>query len=171
MARSFKFKNNNYLDSSSVIHNGVKLNEYLQNEVDNFYYVYVVGETKVNEYDPILLKERNYSDYFHIDGSEIIVDKNCDVLIEGEIFLERIFDIDYLFITIYQSRNGVDINSGGSIQSGGHYYQTAHFSKYLFNCLKGDRFRIVLNNPNYSRSSYEIRGDYGNSRFTFQILK
>ena len=103
MARSFKFKNNNYLDSSSVIHNGVKLNEYLQNEVDNFYYVYVVGETKVNEYDPILLKERNYSDYFHIDGSEIIVDKNCDVLIEGEIFLERIFDIDYLFITIYQS--------------------------------------------------------------------
>ncbi len=142
----------------------------LQDVANKIYCVVPDSETLYYENNEVHISEHIKNEYFHVEDQYIVVDKDCKVLVDGQVFLEGLNNIFYIFAFIYQNRGGTDISNINSIISGGMTYQTLHISKGLFDCLAGDRFRVVLNNPSYGGSAFTLRGGHDNSRFTFQVI-
>lgn len=161
MAKSFKFKNNNYVDSTGIVHNKTLLSTLLDkllNVVPTKYLLATISDSShVSNVDwtkMLLIKsEGNVKNTeLTVENNVIKVGKNISRLkISASVFCEGIVNGAYIWgaICVNDSRACMTITSGT-------YYQSAIFPPKIINVQENDLISLQLNTSSSSNVSERL---------------
>lgn len=142
MAKSFKFKNNNYVDSTGIVHNKTLLSTLLDKLLNVVPTKYLLAEISTNGYiahegfsDLVLTQlENNTDDKLVVENNTIIIKQDIKhVRVSGVIFCEGLENTAYIWGILYKSGYSFlnMINSGS-------YFQSVVFPAKIISVQKND---------------------------------
>lgn len=164
MGKRFKYKDNNYLDSTGIVHNKEILKNYLDNKNPKYAVATIDYNVNISSSYKVPLNALYQSGGFKQENNYIVIPKGVNLIsVSGSVFAEAWpGGSAYLWGQIRKN----DIIVSSSINIGPGSFLSASIPPVIINVNEGDKISLIADSP----GGGILRGGYINSWLNIQVL-
>lgn len=164
MSKRFKYKDNNYLDSTGIVHNKEILKNYLDNKSPKYAVATIDYNVNISSSYKVPLNALYQSGGFKQENNYIVIPKGVNLIsVSGSVFADAWpGGSAYLWGQIRKN----DIIVSSSINTGPGSFLSAPIPPVIINVNEGDKMSLIADSP----SGGILRSGYINSWLNIQVL-